>query len=328
MENFNNQQLDYICYSCYMKYHQKKNVLKYYILGLKLTETRFFDHVKSYIFNNKMKPEYAKIFDHLILLDSDEEINSYLESTKKSFKYLKDNILSYFLYYRPELYYFKEEEISKLTKKIENYGIYLYKKDRPKTSINGISQTAKEIVLEFINSKYSIFRFCFNKGISKQIFLRYLNIVKKEDEDLYEEYTYILAQKEARKDEELQQDIYSIIEFIDNNDGKIDLFDLSKLSVYDISEIVKKADQILDPINAKKFRMLVNPLRNIRTLPIHQINALLQTSFKLNINSEIIEVMNDDKQEIIENLKTCGVPVSNETFQEACKRFYSQRKIK
>ena len=102
--------LDYfkkICYDLYIKSNGNLNIIQEELKNLKISEAVFIGCTKYYIDKNIVKPEYVTIFEHLLKLKTNDEINNYLSSINYSLKYLQNNLIAYYFYFRPDIYFYK-----------------------------------------------------------------------------------------------------------------------------------------------------------------------------------------------------------------------------
>ena len=283
---------------------------------------KFLTHVYHYIEKNINKPLYVEILDKLSILNTNEEIESYLLNINIDLNYLKNNILNYFMFYRPHIYYLDKNKYLELKDKLTSYENYLYRKEDPlKTSIKINNEYAYNIINSFINSKYSMHRFCFNKNIASKNFKRYVFLVKNNYNKLYQKYIETINFKEKEQETEIKNDVLKILKFIKENNNT-SLIDFCLITKYDILELIKVSDNILSLEDIKLFRKVLKPLKEIRPFNESQIALLYRTKFTFNIDNNLIQINNDDKYTVINYLQENDTPICNETFKDACIRYY------
>ena len=151
----NSFNIEYICYELYIKSDCSNEKINEYTNLLHLTFEKFIELAYSYIQKNVHIPEYVKILDKVLEIQSEEEVIKYLNSLPISLNFLLQNIQSYFICYRPNIYYLDIEKRESLKNKLRKYEIYLYQLDKPKTNANSLHENAIMTIYKFINSKFS-----------------------------------------------------------------------------------------------------------------------------------------------------------------------------
>lgn len=319
------EKIEKICYEKFIDSNGNIALMSKNAEKLNMSLGKFLVCSYKYIENNINKPEYVKILDSIYLLNTDEEIIHYIKSLPFNYKYIKDNLLSYFIYYRPHIYYLNQNKVLDLRTKLKIYENYIYREVDPlRTSLKKDGYEIN-LIKEFINSNYSLTRFCFNKGITTLDFKTNVAKVKKLDKDLYNNYVENLNIKNDIKEKQIKQDIINILNIIKENNGNISLIELCLLTNYDILELIKEADKMLNIDDIKLFRLNVRSKRQINTFNNDVINKLFETKFTFNINGQLMEINDEDKYAILSYMYQNNIPICNESFRECSIKLCSSK---
>ena len=320
-KNIENKILEKICYQNFVECYNNLNTMKLYANNLNISIDNFLTYTYYYIEHNITKPDYVKLIDILSLLKDEDEVIKFFEATKADYKYLNNNLLSYYVYYRPHIYYLDNSKCIKTREKIKKYETYLYRKLDPiRTDKKIDTNYVINVIKSFINSRYSIKRFCFNNGIRTTLLNKFLNTVKKIDFNLYNEFIKSVEVKEQIKVNKINNDVINILEKIKVDPKNFSLIDLSMMTDYDVLELIEEADKNLEFEDLKLFRKVLKPLRDIDIINNDRINQLFNTNFTFNIDNQLVEITNNDKFNVIGYLKSNNIPVCNETFIDGCIR--------
>ena len=189
-----------------------------------------------------------------------------------------------------------------------------------------VANHLNNLVKEFIESPYSLSRFCFNKNIVMTIFKREtLAFIKKYNPELFQKFEINVIEKQEIKKNQIQQDIYSIIEKIKENPSSFGLIDVCLLSNYDILELLKECDNVLPREDSYLFRKQIRNLKTINYFSEREIQNMLNSTFIINIEGELIQMNKEDIETVLEFLINNNIPLSTETFNDGFIRLYQKR---
>ena len=319
-------ELENKCYQNYLNCNNNYEAIQKYCLFNNISIENFFAYVFKYIKKNIKEPEYVKVLDTLSACKSNEDTINYLKSINADYKYLNSNFLPYFYYYRPHLYYLDSENVNNLRQKLINYENYLYRELNPlRVKAKDRYEYMKELVINFINSDFSLARFCYNKGLSLSKFKLDVNVIKNNNKNLYDEYLKNITLKESIKEQVIKNDIYNILNIIKNNNF-ISIIEFCMTTKYDISEITKEANNILEIEDKKLIGKYLGCHKTINVLRNERLNILFRTNFIFNIDNQLVELTDEDKYAIISYLNTNNIPICNDTFKECFIKLYNKKK--
>lgn len=318
--NVSNYQDD-IYYKLYRMNERNASLLKEYSVYLDVKLEDFFEHVVNYINNNFPIPDYVNILNKLSTITESEQVIKYLDSISFDYKILRNNLMDYFINFRPDIYYANEILKNRLKNNLQFYETHKAKSFIPSHCENeNLNDNMNNIIIEYINSNYSISRFCYNKNLSKTLFKQYVAKIKTKNTELYNKFVEATNLKEQIKNEIIENDVYTILNIIKENSG-ISIIDFLLITNYDVFELVEVADRILSIEDKKLFRMNVKGIRYINRLSERGLGNLLNSTYTFNINGELIELSENDKIEIIKFLKENNIPVCNDTWTDACIKY-------
>ena len=329
-----------VCFEEFVKANNNLSIInqKAELLGFSLNG--FLKIVQNYINIHIPKTECEKILNDLYNCSNNKQIITYLNSNNNiNIDSLINNILPFFKNIKPYTFYLFPNKVIEFTEILLNY-----KKttnEPVKTYPNSNIEKQKNIVMDFINSKYSLKRFCFNNNISLRNFRNYVMELKKEkvldDNGDYLYITYInnLEFKENMKKVFLKQDVYKILEQIKLKQINFSLIDFCLLTNYDISEVVEEADKVLEDVNdCRLIRTILKSNldefcskfgRKLNYFGEQKIFNLFKIKFSRQIDDKIIELQDEDKYAIISYLQSNNIPICGETFQECCNIIYKKK---
>ena len=309
-------------YEVYIKSYGNMDIINKEIEELDLNLDTYAEIILNYIKYNISRSNYAKFFDHLDLINPNDQksIVTYCSNSNIKIRDMLDNLDSYILMYRPDML-FNQERASFLRKKLNIYQDYLNSLNQRSVYTTSISYF-KQIFQVFMESNFSMLRFCYQYRILTSQFNTYLKKIEKEDTVLYNEIIANISLKEQIKDETIEQDVYEILEKIKELGNDFSIIDFYSLTNYSCNEIIQKADQILNIQDKKLLRFYVSSYKPIKVYTDNEINRLLQEKIIFNIDNNLIEIPDDIKEEIINNLTSCNVPITTSSFHDACFRYY------
>ena len=316
-----------IFYNAYKNFNGDLTKIEYYANNYQLSVKKFLGITMSYIKNNVVKPQYAILLDKLLKLKTKEQIIKFLNKTNFSLYYLESNILAYFILYRPDIYYLKPDKRDELREKLNIYKLYLKEKDEEKIkTTNKLSLEYITYILNlFLMSNYTVERFSYNKGIALRTFKNYLLLIKNANPNLYDNVNLKIEIMEKRKEVELPNEVYKILEMIENDKDNFTILEFLESTFCSIKEILKVADEILNPAQNKIFRMTISKFKNeYNFLDDNSINSYLNENFIFNFDGNLINITNEDKEKAINYLQSKDIPICLSTFKSACYRMYKE----
>ena len=316
---------DEFYYKLYLKNYQNLNEMNNCCLCMRLSLEKYLRNVVNYINNNNIRPEYVKIIDKLSTIRDEEKVIPYLDSVSVDYKILRNNLMDYYLNYRPDLFYTNEFIKKRIRDYLSLYETHKSKLENPvKTEKKDMYNVISMNFIEYINSPYSLNRFCFNKDINKTVFNKYISTTKLKYPELYEKFMEANTLKEQIKSETIENDVYLLLKEVKENPN-FSIIDFLLATNYDVLEIVSVADNLLSIDDIKLFRMKIRPFRYINRSNERQINNMINCSFTFNINGNLITLCDEDKYNILEFIKQNNIPMSNETFQDACLKYLNNK---
>ena len=169
-------------------------------------------------------------------------------------------------------------------------------------------------------------RFCFNKHLNLSLFknesLKYLKYYNRE---LLEELETNIIKKEQIKKEQIKFDIIKIVEMIKDNPNNFDLIDICLNTNYDILELIKESDNVLNREDSILLRKIIRNLRTYKFFTKNDINNIINSTFIFNINGELIKMLPDDIKTVLDFLIDNNIPLCSETLKNSCIKLYQKR---
>lgn len=320
----NEELLEELCYKCYSISRNNKENMEAYAESMSITIQKFLKYTFQYIEKNINKPDYVYQIDKILSYKDSDKIIDYLKKEKINHNYLKNNLLTFFLEYRPNVYYLHPEEYDEIKNILIKYDNHLYRELDPlKTSVKIDDNYASNIIKSFINSPYSVNRFCFNNKIYSAVFKSFLQKCKKNNPELYNEYLVNVELKNKIQKGTILNDLEIIINEIKEKQENFTLIDFCLLTNFEALEIVKAADNVLNFEDNKLLRSKLKSIRIIDHLTNERLNKLINTDYTLNINNELINIKDEDKMYVVNFLQEHNIPICNDTFIDGCKKLYT-----
>ncbi len=283
--------------------------------------------LNHYINNELVKPDFALIFEKIKELPNPCE---YLYFNNITPAFLKEHLEEYLIYFKPEYKLCLNSKILNNYKEIIRKYIIYYKKQLNITQENEY----KNLINEFIKSKYSLERFCIIKGLTLNDFNSkkngiFIKIMKK-DKDLYTKFLYNIDAKEKLKNLNIQTDILNILKAIKELGNDFTIINLFLMTPYAPLELTKVADNILNKEDLILFRKYMNIC--YRDFAIHgnfmnkeRINLLIKIPYTITIDGNTIETKEEERRDAIEFLQVNEIPINSYIFDIALKRYYKNK---
>ena len=326
MENYINLEKRKFAYRLYFESDNLYKAIKAGCRYLGISRKQFLMYVREYIDTIYDKEDFAIVFQKLITFETTEEIIEYLDEQDLSIEYLESKILTYIMEYRPDILFTKNTLLIDLKKKLKIYSNYIKNKDKrnelPKFVNNDREAT---LITNFLSSKFSIERFCFQNKITISDFNMKLNRLKSSNPELYLNCQERLNLEKRIKDEEMTKEVFLILNLIKELDNEFNSIDFFINTRHGIKELLKHADKILSNIDAKFFRMNVHAYININMYTDKTLDCILNQKTIDNIDGVLTEVTREDKLEIINFLEENNIPFSNTTFKDATIKYFRNK---
>ena len=295
--------------------------------SFRLTEENFLKIVCNYIKKNISTTDYSIIFDTLLLLETNNEIITYLNSIQLDLKYLRSNLLSYFIYFRPDIYFLNPDKRESLRNKLEVYRLYLKRIDTPPMDLQkkDTLEYSLTIIQEFIKSNFSFKRFCFQKRMLPEEMKKHSQIVKKNDLILYQEFENVCLAKKETMISEISFEIRKLYFLIQN--GEIDSIDVFQNTNYSIPELVKYAGSVLNKEENIVFKQFIHYYENLKVLSKKGIEDFLNDKFVINYRDEETEITLDMKKDLLNYLQENNLPITVTTIRDTLKRKLNEKRL-
>lgn len=330
-----------------------KNMAREYTLEvLKLDENKREEHWnkklayrKDYNLNQaKDIGAFAKMFIQLSEIDGNEEVIKFLESIDKKSNKIKQELVKFISSYN-----ISDDVKNNLINKVEIYHDYLVnnrkmaqekkKEEEQDKYIKENLETARSIINEYINSQYEdIVTYCDNINLDKKMFDKYLNLIKENDEKIYNNY---LEHEERVKKQQHDDLVFRALKVIDMMKNGVDQngikkeFDLIDYYRYLPLGFDRMLRIVRDSINIEDYKLLGSYIETVKTdreLSENEINCIYNTKtitgIQFDEEKKIIpgtgrEITKEEKQNIINYLKVNNIPVTNKTYNIIYKRWLS-----
>jgi len=311
----------------YLKFNNNEDKIKELANNLELPIHIFLQYVKYYIEISPNIFDYVKIFNSMLAFDNIEDTIELLNNSNLSTYYLKSNLVAFTTRYKPNLLYKKQDTYSKLSQDLNYYIRYLKDSDLPTYQANeAIDYNSKHVITEFILSKLSVERFCFQKKITKERFESYLKRVKKFDEQLYQKCLCSKDFKKALKNQLIENDIYNFLSLIKNNESNFTSVDFYLNTTFSVKEVLKATDEkasnnSLSYDDSKLLRNKITCFKSMKIFDKKAIDEFLNSKFTFNIDDNLIDFKLEEKYLILTFLLENDIPISFETIREAFIKF-------
>lgn len=326
----------------------RKNAILYLTEALGLSSKDFYDLIK---YRNCKSPSsayqslfvaYEKLYD---CDDSIEEIEKYLSDwtlkNKSDLKKLKLDIFEHILimydrseredleqelnkkaeiYYASELQKRKEEQKEK--EKMKNQQRAEYEKET--------LPLAKEIIADFVKSPYNIKEYIESLSISHPKFNSYVKIIKKYDEELYNQYKNKTETESKMSFSILIGKGKKMINLIEEGikvDGaqprEFDLLDYDNMTTLEPTELYSVIKSSLSPTERRTFLRFIGKYENDKNL---NIKATMETTYKiLDKDGHERLITNEEKKRIINYLKEKNGHVTQKRYGLAMKKYLNDQ---
>ena len=282
-----------------------------------LSQEEFLKIICNYATKNISKTDYSTIFDTLLLLETDEEIINYLNNIHANLKYLRSNLLAYFIYFRPDIYFLNPEKRESLRKKIEVYRLYLKRVDTPPMDLpkKNTLEYSFDMIQKFIKSNFSLKRFCFQNKILPEEMKNHAQIVKRNDPLLYQDFENVCRNKKENMATEISLEIKNLCFLIQNKE--IDSLDIFQNTTYSMLELITFAGKVLNKNENLIFKQFIHHYENIKVLSHKGIEDFLNEKLVITFQNEELEITRDMKIDLLNYLTLNNLPVTIITLRDA-----------
>lgn len=294
--------------------------------------------------NNNLEGIFPNFFVSLLKInDNNEVIRKFVEFDKKYFEInhnLKNFVVSYPI---------SSELREDLFNKLKIYHDYLkLNRDRVKEEqkIKDKSQYVKEnlatavsIVINFINGKYdNTEKYCLDIQLEKTDFDKYLELVRQNDEQLYNKYLQHIESNKNKVYEDLLSKALIVINLIKNGVEEkgakrdFDLVDYYKYLPLGFDRMLRIFRENLDLDDYKLLSTYINKNKNDKELSDTEINNIYNMKTIVNVQldeeNKVIpgtgrEITVEEKQNIVNYLRNNNIPVTNKTYNIIYRRWLS-----
>lgn len=312
--------------------------------SLNMSTENFIKYVCSYINKNITKPRYVMILNDLNEFDESNKdgIIKYLDNIEFPISFIEKNLISYIIYYRPDIFLSPENKLLiNLRKKINMYKTHLLNKNISKSDNLTRIELARNTITKFLTSNFSLERFLLHERISGQTFKEHVATIKtlnnKEKKiqienhenttpTLYDIYVNVLNTKREEFNNNIKKVVFNLLNIINELDKDFSSIDFFLNTTYGPNEIIKAANDILSNEEMQIFRRHVSVYRRVYIYSERGIENLFKEKMVRNIDSERVEIDNQIKLQAINYLNENNIPIFNDSFENACVLEYKKFK--
>ena len=261
----------------------------------------------TYYFNYLKKKEPENVRVSLI------SVNSYIGN--------QDKVLEYALGYKK--YY--QEKIDEINARKQMEFEQKQKENLPKFEM---------IIKDFIASgEYSISNYCNKNVIEEKEFKYMVEILKKLDSPMYEEYTKYIESKQSQRFAIIVSKLNKMFEEMVKSNGKFTLLDYYEHTRLSLDETIKIMKDNITPSQRTIWAKFAIKYKNDKELDQYKIKQLLEDSNKIKYCIEMdnkgnvlnsYEVTRADKEQALLMLKEKKMPITNATFSLMVKKYYEE----
>ena len=294
----------------------------------------FFSNLIRYINRNIVRPNYALLFDKLIdiiIFNNNMDINAFLDSEGLTFEQLQSSLEDYLTFFRPDIKY-TNEYLPQLHAVLQRYRDYRNKINEKEKALLDKKNHVNKLLMEFISIPYSLERFLLVKRIKTVEFRKYLDFAKQHMPEIYKVFEKNMLSKEETKNNNIQTEVFNILNLIKELGDDFTGIDLFKNTIYGPRELIKVADSILNKDDIKLFRKEVNkynmPIFIASIISNSTTSELINTPLVFAIDGVAIETEQDKREMIVEDLKNNYIPITSGLFMDDYKKHYKENKFK
>lgn len=287
---------------------------------------------------------YVAVINDIMTAKSDKEVIDILNSYDVEIGYLKSRINTYLVYYNVHNY-----SMEQIKSKIDIYMDYLknqrvenkeiQKQEKHQLYIEENLDLARETINQYLNGDYEkIGDFCISSGVEIKRFEEYVEIIKENDEELYNKYIEQRDNIQSRRFAILVAKCKKIIELIKNGveeNGKkrdFDLVDYYRITALNFDELLNIIKSRIDATDYRVLKTFIAKNQNDKEMTPFDISNLYNTKTVVGVQFDakrnIIpgtgrEITKEEKQSIIMYLKKNNIRLTNKTYNIIYKRWLS-----
>lgn len=335
-----------ILFSAFAKlaYEYETDVLKYDDEQSEKSWDTKLAYRKNYILNNNINGIYGNLFKVLLKTDDPNKIINLFISLNSRYSNIKNNINSFMISYNipsdiREVIFNKLNIYHDYLKENRTMKQEIKKEERENEYVENNIAQAMFIIKKYIDGQYdNINQFCEDMNLSKRHFDKYLELVKNNDEQLYNDYLEHIENKKNKAYEKLLTNSLIVIDLIKNGvveNGTKREFDLVDYYKYLPLGFDKQLRMVRDSINQDDYKLLcvyAGSIKNEQLLSDAEIENLYNmknvVNVKLDEENNIIpgsgrEITKEEKQNLINYLEDNNIPVTNKSYNAIYRRWLS-----
>ena len=178
--------------------------------------------------------------------------------------------------------------------------------------------------------------FCKETGLDKVTLDHAIDIVRKWNNELYQTYTKKIKQQAQHRTFILYQTIQKIIRSLktgmatEKERRAFDVLDYYSITSFSIHTLLEPAKKILTPQEYQQFKAFSQRLENMKPYTTHQLDYLLGLPSQIDCQKDADDrpipgtgrtFTREEKQSILDYLKTQNIPITNVTYATAITRY-------
>ena len=325
------------------------------ILGFEVEEFYNIIHLRELndMTNYKIRSsQYNDLILKLMGIDKREEIIKIIADANIKTNHLKQHIYDFVMIYYPSRKYLIKVLREKVDVYLEykNNRINLMKEEQFKDKKEKKYNQAKMVIDSFISSNfYRVIDFCNNYDFTKKEFVKYMEVIKENNNNLYQKYLDEMEKRKKIFDKGVVSKIKQIVYFIDNgiNDNvgvrAFDIIDYYQFIGLDINELYWYLNNYeFSALEIRKIRILVDKNRGLKDINSRDydlvegeiirdiLNDVQEYGAKKDNNGLLIPgtgrvIQLDEKEKIIEFLRKIKAPLTMKNYKIACRRYVNER---
>lgn len=312
-------------YNAYLEEMHKGNDIKVIIESLakklNISNDECLNALLLHIDKLKIGP-LEKIFNRLInsiYINVNYPLKREIYKSNITPSYLMEQLYNFLMLYRPDILN-DNNLLSYLNIAIKEYNEYYQNKKEKEQKNNEKTQKSIQLINDFINSGYSVERFCLGKKITISDFRNYARVIKTLEHDLYEQLQNCII--EIYNPKNYQNVIFELLEMIKSNDCNFKFLDVFFKTIYGPKELISIASLFLSIEDIKLLKKYI-PTNNKELAFFkydYDISLLAKTRYTFNINGEMIEASDEIKNKVLEEMQEKYIPFDSKFYTELLRR--------
>lgn len=319
-----------------------------YALNIKKWDRNKMKQCFSHLVTKKFGTVY-EVLEKILLAESDMEVIDLIDNSLQSFTQLKFQIHNFVINSIYDCEYEKTKQI--LETKLENYKNNHLKENRIKKKEISNNEIPSKTEIALSQAKINIKAFLESDVVSRSEYLQKTNIkpslfnshvhlIKQHDQDLYNLYKKKINLFMGINYSRLVGEIYTIVDGLkngiefNNHTRPFDILDYYQTTKMKRYTCLKLAKQLLETNDSRLLSIFFE--RYNTSKPIRNIQALLEEKtilgMQLDKNKQIIpnsgyEVSKEDKLNVINYLKNNNIPLYDDIYIIALRRYVNKELI-